>query len=65
MEGKYHGMHHPLQLCGGNLEKKLLLGGGGGGGWGVEGSAMFILVVGNFVWVGEGSCDFEMKIKFA
>ena len=59
MEGKYHGMHHPLQLCGGNLEKKLLLGGG------AEGSAMFILVVGNFVWVGEGSCDFEMKIKFA
>ena len=60
MEGKYHGMHRPLQLCGGNFKKKLLLRGGGGGG-----SAMFILVVGNFVRVGEGSCDFEMKIKLA
>ena len=34
MEGKYHGMHHPLQLCGGRggrgLKKAFGEGGGGG-----------------------------------
>ena len=42
MEGKYHGMNRPLQNF-----KKAFAGGGG-----ADGSEMFILVVGNFDWVG-------------
>ena len=41
MEGKYHGMNRPLQNF-----KKAFAGGG------ADGSEMFILVVGNFDWVG-------------